>query len=62
MAILDLFGALFSSGKGDARDRYGRSRSKGGGPKVKSGPTKGLNRARNKGGEWRRKHKFRGGE
>ncbi len=37
-------------------DRYGRSRT-GRGPKVKSGPSKGLTRARNKNGRWGASHK-----
>lgn len=39
-------------------DRYGNNRLIGRGPRVKSGPTKGLLRARTKTGNWEKKHKF----
>jgi hypothetical protein len=61
--IFDLLGALFGGGKksGESvrRDRYGHDREQGGGPRVKNGPNGGLLRARNKGGEWRGKHRFK---
>jgi hypothetical protein len=57
MGLLDW---LFSANDDDdvRRDRYGHDRENGGGPRVKSGPTEGLIRARNKDGSWRRKHDF----
>jgi hypothetical protein len=40
------------SGSSGKTDRYGNDRESGRGPRVKSGPTGGLLRARNKDGRW----------
>ena len=58
---MGLFDFLFGSDASNdepKRDRYGHDRENGQGPRVQSGPTKGLLRARNKDGTWGRKHNF----
>lgn len=56
---MGFFSSLFGGNSDDEprRDRYGNDRQNSGGPKVKSGPTSGLTRAKNKDGSWRKKHK-----
>jgi hypothetical protein len=63
MSLLRLFGSLIGGtasvvASAIVTDRYGHDRKSGGGPRVKNGPNGGLLRARNKKGNWRRKHKF----
>ena len=65
MSLFRLFGSILvgtASAVASAvvTDQYGHDRKKGGGPRVKNGPNGGLLRARNKKGNWRRKHKFGG--
>ena len=56
---MSLFGWLFGKTKKVRLDRYGHNRLFGKGPRVRNGPNGGLLRARSKGGNWRRKHKFK---
>ena len=53
---MGIFSFLF--GAKAITDRHGNNRLFGAGPRVKSGPTKGLLRARTKKGNWGKKHKF----
>jgi hypothetical protein len=57
--LFRLIGSLLRGASKVRTDRYGNQRVFGGGPRVKNGPNKGLLRARNKGGNWRGKHKFK---
>jgi hypothetical protein len=54
-----LFSRLLRAAVKVPKDRYGHQRLFGGGPRVKNGPNGGLIRARDKAGNWRRKHKFK---
>jgi hypothetical protein len=59
MSLLKLLTGLIRGTSKVRTDRYGRQRVFGGGPRVKNGPNGGLLRARDKAGNWRRKHKFK---
>lgn len=58
--LFKILGAILGGNSGSRTDRYGHNRVGGKGPRVKNGPNGGLLRARNKKGNWRRKHKFGG--